>query len=173
VTCLDNVSDLPGWLSDALCLAVTGDGLLRRQLFTDSDVSVLAFRRVLAMTSIDPGRLHGDLAGRLLVIELDRISEDDRAADQAITAAWRAAHPVVLAGLLDLAVEVQRVLPTVRSGRLPRMADFAQILLAVDQVLGTIAGGAADGRELVALSPPARRAAPARAAAARRSRSTR
>jgi hypothetical protein len=137
VTCLDNVSDLSGWLSDALCRAVTGDGLLRRALFTDSDVSVLSFRRVLAITSIDPGRLHGDLADRLLEIDLERISEDDRAADQSITAQWQAAHPGVLAGLLDLAVDVLRVLPSVRSGQLPRMADFARVLLAVDAVLGT------------------------------------
>ncbi len=137
MTCLDNVSDIPPWLSDAMCRAVTGDGLLRRQLYTDSDVSVLTFQRVLAMTSIDPGRLHGDLADRLLVVDLERIGEEDRAADQAIAATWRTVHPEALAGLLDLAVDVLRVLPTVRTGKLPRMADFGRILLAVDEVLGT------------------------------------
>jgi hypothetical protein len=137
MTCLDNISDIAAWLSDAICRAVTGDGLLRRQLFTDSDVSVLAFRRVMAMTSIDPGRLHGDLADRLLVVELARIAEADRAADQSVTAAWRAAHPAVLAGLLDLTTEVLAVLPSVRGRQLPRMADFARVLLAVDKLLGT------------------------------------
>ncbi|HEY6595937.1 MAG TPA: hypothetical protein VI011_17820 [Asanoa sp.] len=137
MTCLDNVSDIPPWLSDAICRAVTGDGLLRRQLFTDSDVSVLAFRRVVAMTSIDPGRLHGDPADRLLVVELARIDEANRAADRSVTAAWRAAHLAVLAGLLDLTTEVLRVLPTIRRRQLPRMADFARVLLAVDQVLDT------------------------------------
>lgn len=137
MTCLDNVSDIPAWLSDAICRAVTGDGMLRRQLYTDSDVSVLSFRRVISMTSVDPGRLHGDLADRLVVIELDRIPEESRAADLAVSESWRAAHPVVLAGLLDLAVAVLRVLPGVRENHLPRMADFARILLAVDQVLGT------------------------------------
>jgi len=137
VTCLDNISDIPPWLSDALCRAVTGDGLLRRQLYTDSDVNVRSFQRVLAMTSIDPGRLHGDLADRLLVVELDRITEDERAADQKITAEWRRIHPAVLGGLLDLTAAVLGVLPGIRTARLPRMADFAQILLAVDKVLGT------------------------------------
>ena len=61
MTCLDNVSDIQPWLHDAICRAVTGDGLLRRQLYTDSDVSVLAFRRVVALTSIDPGRLAATL----------------------------------------------------------------------------------------------------------------
>jgi len=54
---LDNVSTLAPWLQDALCKAVTGDGIVRRALYSDNDVSVLAFRRVLALTSIDPGSL--------------------------------------------------------------------------------------------------------------------
>jgi hypothetical protein len=89
------------------------------------------------MTSIDPGRLHGDLADRLLVVELDRIGEDDRKADQRVSDQWQRAHPAVLGGLLDLTAEVLAVLPAVRTGNLPRMADFARILLAVDKVLGT------------------------------------
>jgi hypothetical protein len=137
MTCLDNVSDIQPWLSDAICKAITGDGLLRRQLFTDSDVSVLAFQRVVAMTSIDPGRLAGDLADRLLDIELERIATDDRQADRAISARWRKAHPGVLAGLLNFTAKVLRRLPGIRHNDLPRMADYGRIVLAVDQILGT------------------------------------
>lgn len=139
VTCLDNVSDLQPWLQDAICRAVTGDGLLRRQLYTDSDVSVLAFKRVVALTSIDPGRLNGDLADRLLTVELERISSDDRVSDEDLSARWRAIQAIALGGLLDLAVQVLRELPTVRRTGLPRMADFARVLLAVDKTLGTTA----------------------------------
>jgi hypothetical protein len=137
VTCLDNVSDLQPWLQDAICRAVTGDGLLRRQLYTDADVSVLAFRRVVALTSIDPGRLNGDLADRLLTVELERIPEDSRASEEKLTEKWTAIHPGVLGGLLHTTVNVLRALGTVRTTGLPRMADFARVLVAVDQVLGT------------------------------------
>jgi hypothetical protein len=137
VTCLDNVSDIQDWLQDAICRSVTGDGLLRRQLYTDSDVSVLAFRRVVALTSIDPGRLNGDLADRLLTIELDRIPESSRTAEEAMTQKWAAIHPGVLGGLLHVTVNVLRALGPIRHTKLPRMADFARILLAVDEVLGT------------------------------------
>ena len=99
---------------------------------------MLTFQRVIAMTSIDPGRLQGDLADRLLAIELARIDEDSRAADQSIADAWRGRHAGVLAGLLDFAADVLAVLPAIRtSGKLPRMADYGRILLAVDQILGT------------------------------------
>jgi hypothetical protein len=34
---LDNLSQVPNWLSDSLCRAATGDGDVRRALYTDSD----------------------------------------------------------------------------------------------------------------------------------------
>ena len=137
MTCLDNVSDLQPWLQDAICRAVTGDGMLRRQLYTNSDVSVLAFKRVIALTSIDPGKINGDLADRLLTVELERIDDESRMSEEDLDARGRDKHPVVLGGLLDTTVEVLRILPAVRRADLPRMADFARLLLAVDKVLGT------------------------------------
>jgi hypothetical protein len=138
-TCLDNVSDIQPWLQDAICRAVTGDGLLRRALYTNSDVSVLAFRRVIALTSIDAGRLHGDLADRLLTIELDRITDHARTSEADMQAKWSALHPRVLGGLLHVAVNVLRALGPIRHHDLPRMADYARVLLAVDAVKGTSA----------------------------------
>jgi hypothetical protein len=118
VTCLDNTSDLQPWLQDAICRAVTRDGMLRRQLYTDSDVSVLAFRRVVALTSIDPGRLNGDLADRLLTVELDRIPEGSRSSEEDIAGHWAKVHPGVLGGLLH--TTVLEALPKVPHNGLPR-----------------------------------------------------
>jgi hypothetical protein len=52
---VDNVSHIPDWWSDALCKTVTGSGWLRRKLYTDSELSVMSFRRVVVLTSIDAG----------------------------------------------------------------------------------------------------------------------
>jgi hypothetical protein len=137
VTIIDNISHLQPWLQDAICKAVTGDGLLRRALYTNADVSVLAFRRVIGLTSIDPGPLHGDLADRLLSIDLELIAEDDRLAEEALKARWAGMRPRVLGGLLHTAVLVLRELDKVRHHNLPRMADFGRVLLAVDKAYGT------------------------------------
>ncbi|HYZ09873.1 MAG TPA: hypothetical protein VE709_15075 [Pseudonocardiaceae bacterium] len=137
VTCLDNISELQPWLQDAVCRAVTGDGLLRRQLYTDSDVSVLAFRRVMALTSVDPGRLQGDLADRMVTIELERIPADKRSSEEDLNDRWAKVHPRALGGLLHVAVNVLRELPTVRRTDLSRMADFSRVLLAVDAARGS------------------------------------
>ncbi|MEH0543271.1 ATP-binding protein [Streptomyces sp. B21-105] len=134
--CLDNVSIIPDWLSDALCRAVTGDGIVDRALYTDDDVVVLEFRRVLAMTTIDAGALAGDLAERLMTIELHTIPDHKRREENEMDAAYAEAHPSILASLFDLLAEVLRVLPEVQLTERPRMADFARILAAVDKVQG-------------------------------------
>jgi len=131
---LDNVSAVPGWLSDTLCKAVTGDGYVDRVLYSDDDVTVLAFRRAILMTSIDPGALAGDLAERLLVIELQPILDTGRRPEAAVRAAYADARPAILASLLDLLALVLGELPGLSMDRMPRMADFARVLKAIDTV---------------------------------------
>jgi hypothetical protein len=61
VVALDNLDVVPAWLSDALCRAVTGEAVVRRALYTDSGLSVIAFRRLVILTAIDAGAMRGDL----------------------------------------------------------------------------------------------------------------
>ncbi|MFF9067824.1 ATP-binding protein [Streptomyces sp. NPDC014891] len=133
--CLDNISTLPQWLSDTLCKAVTGDGIVDRALYTDDDVVVLSFRRVLAMTTIDAGALAGDLAERLLMLDLQLIAPEQRRTEEELATAFETIRPAVLGSLFDLLAAVLAVLPNVKLDSLPRMADFARILAAVDQVM--------------------------------------
>lgn len=137
VVALDNLSGIQDWLSDALCRACTGDGDVRRRLYTDGDLHVIAFRRVPIVNGIDLGALRGDLADRLVHLQLDRIAAGQRRRDEEMAAAWRHAHPKVLGALLDLAVKVLAVLPLVSLAELPRMADLARVIAAVDKVNGT------------------------------------
>jgi len=134
---LDNLSTIPQWLADLLSRAVTGEGDVRRKLYTDGDLHVFALRRVIALTGIDLGSLPGDLADRLLPITLDVIAEEDRRDETSLRTAWEKAHPRILGALLDLAANVLAHLPHVHLPRMPRMADYARVLAAVDAVLGT------------------------------------
>lgn len=134
--CLDNVSVIPDWLSDALCRAVTGEGVVDRALYTDDDVVVLEFRRVLAMTTIDAGSLAADLAERLVTIELHLISDEQRREEGELNQAFNDAHAAILASLFDLLADVLFARESVTLTSKPRMADFARILAAVDKVNG-------------------------------------
>ncbi|MYT57246.1 ATP-binding protein, partial [Streptomyces sp. SID7834] len=133
--CLDNISTIPPWFSDTLCKAVTGDGIVDRALYTDDDVVVLTFRRVLAMTTIDAGALAGDLAERLLMLDLQLIDEENRRTEEELDDAFEAVRPSVLGSLCDLLATVLAVLPSIHLATMPRMADFARVLAAVDQVM--------------------------------------
>jgi hypothetical protein len=136
VVALDNLSgDIPGWLSDSLCRASTGDGSVKRALYTDSDVSVLAFRRCVIANGVDVVVGRGDLAERVAVVGLPRVTT--RRPEHALAAEWAAARPGIVAGLLDLAAAVHQLLPGITVTDSPRMADFARVLAAVDEVLGT------------------------------------
>lgn len=133
---LDNVSTIPAWFSDTLCKAVTGDGMVDRALYTDDDVNVLTFQRVIGMTTIDAGAMRGDLAERLLMVELDPIPPHKRRTDEQVKAAYEAAAPAILGAILDLTSKVLAALPGIEVAELPRLADFAKILAAIDQVNG-------------------------------------
>jgi hypothetical protein len=73
----------------------------------------------------------------MLPVELHRIDDADRLDEDELWPAWRTAHPRILGALLDLAAGVARMLPSIRLASKPRMADFARILAAVDQVIGS------------------------------------
>jgi hypothetical protein len=134
---IDNLSDIPAWLSDSLCRAVTGDGDVRRKLYTDADFAVFSFRRCIVFDSIDVGALAADLADRTVAITLDLIPDEDRRDEETFWAEWADAHPKLLGAVLDLASAVMARLPTVELKKKPRMADYARILAAVDAELGT------------------------------------
>jgi phage/plasmid primase-like uncharacterized protein len=134
---LDNLSDVRPWLSDSICRAVTGEGDVRRKLYTDGEHSVFAFRRCVCLNGIDLGATRGDLGERMLPINLERISESNRQTEDDLWPNWHRRHPRVLGAILDLASKVLSVLHSVELASKPRMADFARIVAAVDAVSGT------------------------------------
>jgi len=107
---------------------------VKRSLYSNDDVSVLAFQRVVGMTTIDAGALRGDLGERLLLVELDPIPKSKRRPASEVMTDYEAARPAILGAILDLAAKVLAVLPTVEVKELPRLADYAKILAALDQV---------------------------------------
>lgn len=134
VVALDNISGVREWLSDAMCRAATGEGYVSRRLYTDADLAVIQFRRCVILTAIDSGALRGDLAERVLPIELARIDSADRRTDADLEDRWKTDRPRVLGALFDLLADVLSVLDDVHLDDLPRMADFAKVLAAVDRV---------------------------------------
>lgn len=131
----DNLSRIQQWLSDGMCRLVTGEGDVDRMLYTDSEPRIIQIRAVLGFTAIDVGALNSDLAERAVWGNLEVIPASERRSEQELNAAWDEVYPSMVAGLLDLVVQVLQNLPKVQLAERPRMADFAEVLAAMD--LGT------------------------------------
>ncbi|MFD3512489.1 hypothetical protein [Streptomyces sp. NPDC058657] len=138
VLALDNLSVLPGWLSDALCRIVTGDAQVTRALYTDDDVNVITDQRPVLLTGIDLGALRNDLAERMMPLELAPIPRNMRRTAGSLWSAYEQAPPRILGALLDLAAAVWADLPHAAADltERPRLADFAELLHALDRVTG-------------------------------------
>jgi hypothetical protein len=140
IVALDNLSSIPPWLSDALCRAVTGEGAVRRKLYTDADMAMISVRRVMIINGISTEIANADLAGRVITFELEPITaykDETYLAEQ-----WAKMHPLVLGALLDMAASVLQIAPDVELDPIYRMSDFARIIASLDQAHGTDALGA-------------------------------
>ncbi len=135
LTVLDNVSHLPSWLSDAICRAVTGEGFVKRMLYTDSDDVIISYRRVIALTGIEVVAQRADLLDRSILLALEPIAPEWRRAESEVLREFEAARPALLGALLDTLAGTLRELPAVHLSATPRMADFARIGVAVERTL--------------------------------------
>ena len=132
---LDNLSRISDWLSDALCRIATGGGYSARELYSDGDEVVYSDRRPIILTSIETVVTRGDLADRALAVTLPRIPEESRLPERVIYERMDRIQPLVLGALLDAMVTGLRRLPSVKLERLPRMADFAEWIVACEPAL--------------------------------------
>lgn len=127
----DNVSNLSDDGADFLSRMVTGEHAQRRQLYTDTDVISIGYRRTAVITGINmPRGVKPDTLDRLILLALTRI-EGERLSEDRLDAEWEKAQPRVLAGVLDLAVRMLAGLAAAENPRKLRMGDYAEALWAM------------------------------------------
>src|SRR5262249_15400913 len=132
----DNLSDLPSWLSDALCRLATGGGFGTRQLYTDEEETLFDSVRPVLLTSIADVVTAPDLLDRCLFLRLAPISEQQRRTDEELDARLASLWPRLLVGLWAAVSRGLRLRSQVRPEGLPRMAGFALFAEAVCRALG-------------------------------------
>lgn len=136
VTCYDNLSGCPGWLSDALCRLLTGGGFATRALYADDEEALFFARRPVMLNGIDSLATRPDLADRCLIVHLPRIPEQDRREEGELEAKLEELRPRALGALLDAVACGLRRAGQVRLERLPRMADATKWVVAASPALG-------------------------------------
>lgn len=130
VLALDNLSHLSSELSDALAALATGGAHESRKLYSDAETAFVPACRPIAMTAIGQVAVRGDLLDRSLQVSLPSI--ESACTERAFWEAATALRPLVLGGIMNCLCAALRHYDEVDHGELPRMADFAAWVLAME-----------------------------------------
>ena len=136
VCAFDNLSSLPEWFSDALCRLSTGGGFSTRALYTDDEERIFEAKRPVMLNGIEELATRGDLLDRALVVELPRITDEQRQPEDSLRTAFESARPRLLGALLDATRSAFSLFESTKLKRLPRMADFVIWVTAAEEALG-------------------------------------
>jgi hypothetical protein len=125
----DNISELPDWVSDQICRAVTGSGSSKRVLYTDDEDFIRNLKRCIGLNGINLAATKADLLDRGLVLQLLRIDDTKRRKIRDLEKEFEAIKPQLLGYVLDILVKVlkwKEAQKQLNLRKLPRMADFAE-----------------------------------------------
>jgi hypothetical protein len=128
----NNLSYLPDWLSDGLCLITEGSGDSRRELYTDDDESLIYACVPAMIAAVDNIITRGDLADSTLYASLAAVPPEERMAEPEFWKWVKEEQPAILGALLNALSTGLKRLPTLQIGALPRMATFAKWVTACE-----------------------------------------
>lgn len=135
VVALDNLSGIAASLSDALCRLATGGGFGSRELYSDGEEVIFANQRPVLLNGIDDIATRSDLLDRTIQLSLPTIPDEKRRAEDDLWREFERRRPMLLGALLTAVSAGLRNVGSVRLERLPRMADFAQWVIACESAL--------------------------------------
>jgi Domain of unknown function (DUF3854) len=133
VLAFDNLSCLPGWLSDALCRLSTGGAFSTRELYSDDEETTFNAKRPLVLNGIEDFVTRADLLERSLLIEHPSIKREKRRPESKLWAEFDRLAEGLLGAIFDYVAGGMRELPGLELSELPRMADFALFAVACEK----------------------------------------
>lgn len=140
VIALDNISNLPPWLSDAFCRLATGGGFSTRTLYENREQELFDATRPVAINGITDVATRPDLIDRALSVSLPPIPENERKPEAELWADFEKARPSILGALFDAVAGALAGVSSLRLEGMPRMADFALWAAAAEGALGWESG---------------------------------
>lgn len=141
VLMIENASYLSEEAQDALCRIITGEAEIDRKLYTNEELVKRAFRRPIIINGINAVATRPDLAERSIIISLPEVTEEGRLTEEEMREKMFAAHPRILAALLDALVFAMKWRPRIRQQMRQakishRMADSVEWITAAEEAMG-------------------------------------
>ena len=134
VPCFENVSKFTRKEADMFCRAVTGNGVERRKMFTDSDQVIYSFRRPIIINGIDTPSIRPDFLDRSVIINCRRMKQFKTLKE--LDCNFEEARPRLFGALLDLLAKTLKEFDSASTSGEFRMADFARFGRAMASALG-------------------------------------
>lgn len=134
--CFDNLDSLSAEKSDMLCMAATGGAFTKRTLYSDSDETILQFKRCVGLNGINIVATRPDLLDRSILLELERIPKDERKTENAIWKEFEKDLPQFLGSIFNTLSAAIPLYEEVELDEVGRMADFTYWGYAIAEVLG-------------------------------------
>lgn len=126
----DNLSDVTGFLPDALCRLASGAGFRTRALHTNRDESVFSVQRPILLNGIPMLTEQADVGRRSIVINLSGISAERRQAESDFWKEFESRRPAILGALLDGVSRGLSAIDKIQIERASSMADFEKWSMA-------------------------------------------
>lgn len=127
VLAVDNLSQLPAWLSDQLCRLATGTGAIGgRALYTNTDLASFVACRPIILNGIPSFVEREDLSDRSIHLVLPEIPPEKRRDDDTFWSDFSKAMPEILGAVFNAVAKAQADWHTMELKELPRMANFAK-----------------------------------------------
>jgi hypothetical protein len=127
IVAVDNVSYVSGNQSDFLCTVSTGGGISKRELFSNQDEIILDVQNLIILTSIGNVVTKPDLLERSIVIDLTRITSENRVSESDLANGFDRDHGDMLGGLLNTTVAALHHRDTTECPKYTRMTEFAHL----------------------------------------------
>lgn len=134
VSAFDNLSRIIEWFSDFLCRGVTGEGDMKRSLYTNDDEFIRSYRRCFVLNGIGSLMWRPDLLDRSILFDIP-ILEDGRSESQ-INEEWKNALPGILGGFFTAISKAMSQVNSVSGHERFRMADYVRWGMVLADELG-------------------------------------
>ena len=132
----DNLRMLDHDKSDLLCMATTGGKYMKRKLYTDGEGVTLSLKNCVACNGINVIADQPDLLDRALLIELERIPENERQTDAYVWSEFQKDLPQILGCCFNALSKALGFIDQLKFDSLPRMADFMRWGCAIAMGMG-------------------------------------
>ncbi|HBZ83236.1 MULTISPECIES: hypothetical protein [Brevibacillus] len=136
MTSFDNLTSISTEQSNLLCTAVTGGTITKRKLYSDDEEAILSFKGCVTLNGINVVATKADLIDRSIILELDRVDENERKEERLLWEQFERDKPFILGGAMKVLSKAIEIYPNVHPEWLPRMADFTRWGYAITEAMG-------------------------------------